>query len=60
MGPKVEAAVKFLESGGTEVIITSIENAEKSFQGVGGTKIIARAGAWVDSLFPPERKMSTD
>ena len=60
MGPKIEAAIQFLESGGTEVIITSIENSEKAFQGVGGTRIVARAGVWVDSLFPPQNKLSAD
>ncbi|MEO0126962.1 MAG: carbamate kinase [candidate division WOR-3 bacterium] len=40
MGPKIEAAIKFLESGGQEVIITSLENAKKAFFGDFGTKIV--------------------
>ncbi|MCX7995768.1 MAG: carbamate kinase [candidate division WOR-3 bacterium] len=40
MGPKIEAAIKFLESGGSEVIITSLINAKKAFFGDFGTKIV--------------------
>ena len=40
MGPKVEAAIQFLQSGGREVIITSIRLARKSLDGGAGTKII--------------------
>ena len=40
MGPKIEAAISFLESGGREVIITSIENGFQAMQGKAGTKII--------------------
>ncbi len=39
MAPKVEAAIKFIESGGKKVIITSIENAIQSLSGDGGTVI---------------------
>jgi carbamate kinase len=37
MGPKVESAIKFVESGGSRAIITSIENARKALDGKGGT-----------------------
>ena len=39
MGPKIEAAISFLEAGGKEVIITSIEKAHDSVLGKAGTKI---------------------
>jgi len=39
MGPKIEAAINFLEIGGKRVIITSIENAEKALNGKAGTLI---------------------
>ena len=40
MGPKIEAAVQFLESGGKEVIITSIEKAFQSVKKKAGTQIV--------------------
>jgi carbamate kinase len=40
MGPKIEAAVQFLESGGKEVIITSIEKAFQSVKKKAGTRIV--------------------
>jgi len=40
MGPKIEAAISFLESGGKEVIITSIDKAHEAVLGKAGTKII--------------------
>ncbi len=40
MGPKIESAIKFLESGGSEVIITSLHRAKDAFFGDFGTKII--------------------
>lgn len=39
MGPKVEAALKFLEQGGEEVIITSPEYLEAALNNEGGTHI---------------------
>ena len=41
MGPKIEAAISFLESGGKEVIITSIDKAHEAVLGKAGTKIIS-------------------
>jgi carbamate kinase len=41
MGPKIEAAISFLESGGKEVIITSIEKAYLSVKRKAGTGIVA-------------------
>jgi carbamate kinase len=41
MGPKIESAIKFLESGGTRVIITSLEKAEEALAGRAGTTIVA-------------------
>jgi carbamate kinase len=40
MGPKIESAVKFLESGGENAIITSLEMAEEAMAGRAGTRII--------------------
>jgi carbamate kinase len=39
MGPKIQAAINFLEQGGERVIITSIENAVKAILSNGGTRI---------------------
>ena len=40
MGPKVEAAIQFLENGGKEVIITSPENIGAALAGKSGTHIV--------------------
>jgi carbamate kinase len=40
MGPKIEAAIAFLESGGKEVIVTSLDKAKQAILGDAGTKII--------------------
>lgn len=40
MGPKIEAALSFLEGGGDEVIITSIEKAYDAVEGDEGTRIV--------------------
>ena len=40
MGPKVQAAMKFIEEGGEVVTITSFENASRSVTGQAGTRII--------------------
>ncbi len=40
MGPKILAAIKFLESGGEVVTITSFQNAAKSLKGEAGTRIV--------------------
>jgi carbamate kinase len=39
MGPKVQSAVNFLESGGESAIITSLEMAEEALEGRAGTRI---------------------
>jgi carbamate kinase len=39
MGPKIEAAIKFLEAGGNEVIITLPELIEEAVLGNAGTRI---------------------
>ena len=41
MGPKVEAALRFVESGGTRSVITSLENIEQAVHGRAGTVIEA-------------------
>ncbi|MFQ5906320.1 MAG: carbamate kinase, partial [bacterium] len=40
MGPKIKAAIDFLESGGKQVIITSIRLARRSLDGQAGTRIV--------------------
>ena len=42
MGPKVEAAVKFIKGGGSKALITSIENIEAALEGSAGTEIRAQ------------------
>jgi carbamate kinase len=39
MGPKIEAAIQFLEYGGKQVIITSLEKAAQALEGKAGTVI---------------------
>lgn len=39
MGPKIQAAVRFLEKGGERVVITSIESLESALKGKEGTHI---------------------
>jgi len=39
MGPKIEAAITFLEAGGKEVVITSIEKGYQAIKGKAGTHI---------------------
>ncbi|MHB2149600.1 carbamate kinase [Calditrichota bacterium LG25] len=41
MGPKIEAAINFIEGGGEEVIITSIEKTGDAIKGKAGTRIHA-------------------
>jgi carbamate kinase len=40
MGPKILAAIHFIEGGGKEVLITSIENVIEAMEGKNGTKIV--------------------
>jgi carbamate kinase len=40
MGPKIEAAIDFLEGGGKEVLITSHREIEKTLSGSAGTRIV--------------------
>ena len=40
MGPKVRAAIDFLEHGGDEVIITSLEKVGEALEGKSGTRIV--------------------
>jgi carbamate kinase len=41
MGPKVEAALRFVEAGGSRSVITSLENIEQAVHGRAGTVIEA-------------------
>lgn len=40
MGPKIEAAISYIENGGKQVIITSIDKVEEALNGETGTKIV--------------------
>lgn len=40
MGPKIDAAIKFIKNGGNMVTITSFENAGKAVKGEAGTRIV--------------------
>lgn len=40
MGPKINAAIRFLENGGQMVTITSFEHARDSIAGTAGTRIV--------------------
>jgi carbamate kinase len=40
MGPKIEAAVQFVEKTGKRAVIASIEDIEKAVEGAAGTEII--------------------
>lgn len=40
MGPKIEAAIAYLQAGGKEVLITSPENIERALAGETGTRIV--------------------
>ncbi len=41
MGPKIQAAINFIQGGGKEVIITSIEKTAQAIFGKAGTRIVA-------------------
>lgn len=42
MGPKIEAAIGFVERGGEECIVTSTEHVAQAISGGAGTRIVAR------------------
>jgi carbamate kinase len=41
MGPKVDAAVSFVERGGKSAIITSLDRVADAVRGAAGTTIVA-------------------
>jgi carbamate kinase len=41
MGPKVEAAIKFLEAGGEKAVISSLETGRDAMKGKAGTTILS-------------------
>jgi carbamate kinase len=43
MGPKIEAAIMFLQKGGKNVIITSIDKLQDAIAGKTGTRIVANS-----------------
>jgi len=40
MGPKIEAALYFLEKGGSNVLITSLAKVREGLRGETGTRIV--------------------
>jgi carbamate kinase len=44
MGPKIEAAIRFLEGGGERAIIAHLEEAMPALRGETGTHVIADDG----------------
>jgi carbamate kinase len=41
MGPKIEAAIKFLEGGGRRAIIAHLYDAQQALHGATGTQVLA-------------------
>jgi carbamate kinase len=41
MGPKIEAVIAFLESGGQKAYITNIQVLEQTFAGQAGTQFLS-------------------
>jgi carbamate kinase len=41
MGPKVEAAAKFVESGGNRAVIAALSDGAKAVEGEAGTRLPA-------------------
>ena len=54
MGPKIEAAIDFIEKGGEECIITSTEQVAWALAGTAGTHIIAAWGRRSLDFPPPQ------
>lgn len=52
MGPKVEAALQYLESGGTECLITTAERVAAGLAGHDGTRVLA------DDVERPSRQLA--
>lgn len=50
MGPKVEAACRFVEHGGQKAVITSLQHIEQAVSGEVGTVITRGTGPLADSL----------
>jgi len=40
MGPKIRAAIQFLENGGKFVTISDVKDAQNAVKGTAGTRII--------------------
>ena len=41
MGPKVQAAVNFVEAGGTRAVIADLDDASAALEGTAGTEVVA-------------------
>lgn len=44
MGPKIQAAIQFIEQGGGSVVIASVERMTEAIEGKTGTRIVAHTG----------------
>lgn len=52
MGPKVQAAIRFVEGGGHRAVITSLDRITKAADGKAGTLVQGRAGVAVNQITP--------
>jgi carbamate kinase len=59
MGPKVEAAIRFIEGGGRRAIITSLDKAVPALRGETGTHIVPNADLDAAPAPAGERRPST-
>jgi carbamate kinase len=44
MGPKVDAACRFVEQGGTRAVITRLDHIEEAVTGTAGTVVVPNGG----------------
>ena len=54
MGPKVESALRFLNAGGKEVVITSYEYLAEAVAGTMGTHITPESHVSLEKALAPE------
>jgi len=57
MGPKIQAAINFLENGGDMVVITSFGNAAAAVSGEAGTRIASCHRKRLTAFWPPAESM---
>ncbi len=59
MGPKVEAALRFVHAGGVEAIVTSYERLMLALQGRAGSRVRLAARAGADTHAPLSTRLAT-